>query len=167
MKIAIISDTHDNVPNLEKALAWMKKNKIEQLIHCGDLCAPSIIINTLGPDFSGPIHMVFGNVEDRDKTPELAKNFSQIIHYGDKGEFEIDGKKIVVVHYPHLAKELAEAGKYDLVFYGHNHKPWEETVGKTKLVNPGTLAGLFQRATFAVYDTKSDELELKVLDQMK
>ena len=47
MKIAIISDTHDNVPNLEKFLAWAKENKIEQIIHCGDLCAPSILKNIL------------------------------------------------------------------------------------------------------------------------
>ena len=166
MKLAIISDTHDNVPNLEKALKWMNKNNIEQLIHCGDLCAPSIIIETLGPGFSGKIHMVFGNVEDRDKTPEIAKEFSQITHYGDQGEVEIDGKKIAFVHYPDKAKELAESGKYDLVFYGHNHKPWEEIINKTRLVNPGTLAGLFQRATFAVYDTEDDNLELKILDQI-
>lgn len=166
MKIAIISDTHDNVPNFEKALKWMKENKIEELIHCGDLCAPSILINVLAPGFAGPIHMVFGNVEDRDLTPQKASEFSNVTHYGDQGEVEIDGKKIAFVHYPDKGKELAESGRYNLVFYGHNHRPWEETVGQTKLVNPGTLGGLFQKATFAVYDTETDELELKVLEHM-
>jgi len=164
MKIAIISDTHDNVPNLEKALAWMKDNNIEQIIHCGDLCAPGILKMTLGPGFSGQIHMVFGNVEDRDLLPQIAAQFSQVKHYGDLGETVIDGKKIAFIHYPEKAKELAESGQYDLVFYGHNHKPWEETIGQTKLVNPGTLAGLFNKATFAVYDTENDKLELKVLE---
>lgn len=166
MKIAIISDTHDNVPNLEKALKWMKENNIEQLIHCGDLCAPSILISVLAPNFSGPIHMVFGNVEDRNLTPKKAAEFSHVKHYGDQGEAEIGGKKIAFVHYPEKGRELAESGKYNLVFYGHNHKPWEETIGKTKLVNPGTLAGLFTKATFAVYDTESDKLELKILEKL-
>ena len=166
MKIAIISDTHDNVPNLEKALHWMNKNQIEQLIHCGDLCAPSILVSVLAPNFKRPIHMVFGNIEDRNLTPEKAKDFSNVTHYGDQGKVEIDGKKIAFVHYPDEARELAESGKYDLVFYGHNHKPWEETVGQTKLVNPGTLGGLFQKATFAVYDTETDNLELKILEQL-
>jgi len=164
MKIAIISDTHDNVPNLEKALAWMKENNIEQLIHCGDLCAPSILIKTLAPNFSGAIHMVFGNVEDRELTFAKAKDFSNVKHYGDLGETEIGGKRIAFIHYPEKAKELAESGKYDLVFYGHNHKPWEETVGNCRLVNPGTLAGLFNKATFAVYDIATDKLELKILE---
>ncbi|MFA6099001.1 MAG: metallophosphoesterase [Patescibacteria group bacterium] len=164
MKIAIISDTHDNVPNMEKALKWMKENNVEQIIHCGDLCAPSILIKVLAPGFAGPIHMVFGNVEDRDLLPEIAKGFKNVKHYGDLGEAVIGGKKIAFIHYPEKAKKLAASGKYDLVFYGHNHKPWEEKAGNTRLINPGTLAGLFTKATFAVYDTSTEKLELKILE---
>jgi len=166
MKIGIISDTHDNVPNLEKALAWMNQNKIEALIHCGDLCAPGVLVNVLAPQFFKPIHMVFGNVEDFDLLPKKVADYNHIIHYGDVGEFELGGKKIGCVHYPDEAKKMAETGKYDMVFYGHSHKPWEETINNTKLVNPGTLAGLFQKATFAVYDTKTEKLELKILETL-
>lgn len=166
MKIAIISDTHDNVPNLEKALFWMNNNGIEQIIHCGDLCAPAILIKVLAPGFSGPIHMVFGNVEDRETVSEMTKKIDQVKHYGDLGEVEIDGKKIGFIHFPNEAKKLAQSRKYDLVFYGHNHTPWEERVGATRLVNPGTLAGLFNKATFAIYDTKTDKLELKILETL-
>ncbi|MDP2684290.1 MAG: YfcE family phosphodiesterase [bacterium] len=166
MKIGIISDTHDNVPNLEKALTWMKKNKVEALIHCGDLCAPGVLINVLAPQFSGPIHMVFGNVEDRDLLPKKVESFDHVIHYGDVGKFEIDGHIIGCVHYPEEAKKMAETGKYDLVFYGHSHKPWEEKINNARVINPGTLAGLFQKATFAVYDTKTEKLELKILEKL-
>jgi len=166
MKITIISDTHDNVPNLEKALAWMNKNNIEQIIHCGDLCAPSMLRDVLAPNFAGQIHMIFGNVEDRELTSKIAEQFKNVRHYGDQGEIELDGKKITFMHYPEKAKELAMTGKYDFVFYGHNHRPWIEEVGKTKLVNPGTLAGMFQKATFAVWDTKTGELELKILERI-
>jgi len=166
MKIAIISDSHDNIPNMEKALAWMKENSIEQLIHCGDLCAPGVLVNVLAPQFTGPIHMVFGNVEDKETVIEKVAKFDHIHHYGDVGDFEIDGKKIGVIHYPEKAKKMAESGKYSIVFYGHNHKAWEETIGTTKLVNPGTLAGLFAKATFAVYDTNTNILELKILERL-
>ena len=166
MKIAIISDTHDNVPNLEKALAWMKKNNIEQIIHCGDLCAPSILVETLGPGFAGPMHMVFGNVEDRETLIEKVADFDQVKHYGDQGEATLDGKKIAFTHFPEEGRQLAASGKYDYVFYGHTHKPWEEKVGRTRLVNPGTLAGLFAKATFAVYDTEADKLELIILEKI-
>ena len=144
----------------------MNKNGVEQIILCGDLCAQSILIKVLAPNFSGPIHMVFGNVEDRDLLPKMAADFVQVKHYGDKGEVEIEGKKIAFTHFPEEGKKLADSGQYDLVFYGHNHKPWEEKVGQTRLINPGTLAGLFAKATFAVYDTESDKLELKILEQL-
>lgn len=166
MKIGIISDTHDNVPNMEKALKWMNENGVEQLIHCGDLCAPSLLVKFLAPGFTGPIHMIFGNVEDRDLTPQKAAEFKHIKHYGDQGEVEIDNKKIAFVHYPVEGKKLAASGKYDLVFYGHDHKPWEQMINKTRLANPGTLAGLFYKATFAVYNTATDKLELKILEQI-
>ncbi|MDD4333289.1 MAG: YfcE family phosphodiesterase [Patescibacteria group bacterium] len=167
MKIAIISDTHDNVPNLEKALLWMKENKIKKIIHCGDLCAPSILSNVLVPGFAGDIHMVFGNVEDRDILPQIAKDFKNVKHYGDLGEIELDNKKIAFLHFPDKAKVLAKSGKYDYVFYGHTHKPWLETIGHCQLLNPGTLAGLFYKATFAVWDTESGKLELKLLETLK
>ncbi|MFA6551462.1 MAG: YfcE family phosphodiesterase [Patescibacteria group bacterium] len=166
MRIAIISDTHDNVPNLEKALAWMKENKIEQLIFCGDLCAPSMIREVIAPNFSGQIHLVFGNVEDREQTPKVAGQFKNVKHYGDWAETEIDGHQIAFVHFPEEAKKLAQSGKYDFVFYGHTHKPWTEKIGKTEMLNPGTLAGMFNKATFAVWDTKTGELELKILEKI-
>ena len=81
MKFAIISDTHDNVPNMEKALAWMNKNNIGQIIHCGDLCAPGVLVNVLAPQFAGTIHMVFGNVEDRETVMEKATQFFIIHRY--------------------------------------------------------------------------------------
>lgn len=169
MKIAIISDTHDNVVTLEKALAWIKKQGIKEIIHCGDLCAPSILTKVLGPKFQGRIHIVHGNVGDPELLEEKAKNFPHVTIHGQVGEIKLDSKKITFTHFPDKGRELAETGKYDLVFYGHTHKPWEETLrlaqGKLcRLVNPGTLAGMFYKATFAVYDTKTDQLELKILE---
>ena len=171
MKIAIFSDSHDNILNLEKFLEWCQKNKIKQLIFCGDLCAPSTLKEVLGPKFKGKIHLVFGNVGDKNLEIEVASNFPHIKHHGDVGEIKICNKKIAFTHFPQKAKELASTGKYDIIFYGHTHKPWIEkiTVKKTKpvyLVNPGTLAGMFYKATFAVYDTKKNKFELKILEQL-
>ena len=166
MKIAIISDIHDNLATLKKFLNWAKKNKIEQLIVCGDLCAPATLIESLAPGFSGKIHLIFGNACYREIETEKVKELSNVIHYGDLGEFEIDNKKIAIIHYPDKAKKLAESGKYDFVFYGHNHKPWVEKIGNTYLANPGTLAGMFYKATFAFWDTETGKLELKILEMI-
>jgi hypothetical protein len=166
MKVAIISDVHDNLVNLEKYLKWCGENKIEEIIMCGDLCAPATLARVLAPKFSGKIHMVFGNVSDRETERKVAKKFPNVIHYGDEGEFEIDGKKVAIIHYPIEAKALAQSGKFDFIFYGHSHKPWIEKIGNAYLANPGTLSGMFQKATFAVWDTESEKMELKLLENI-
>ena len=169
MKIAIISDSHDNITNLEKFIDWANKNEIQAIIHCGDLCASGTLKNVLAPKFPGEINLIHGNVSDRELLPEVAKSFSNVKFFGDFGEIEIDGKKLAFVHRPEEAKKLASQSNYDFIFYGHTHQPWEEILrlaqgGTCRLVNPGTLAGMFNKATFAVYDTETDKLELKILD---
>ena len=175
MKIAIFSDSHDNVPNLKKALDYINKEKIGVLIHCGDLAAPSMLSEVIAPNFTGEIHMVFGNVGDPDLLIKTAKKYKNVKIRGNRGEIDAGGKKIAFCHLPQDAKELAETGVFNIVFYGHTHRPWTENLrlktedGKQKvvrLVNPGTLAGLFSKATFAVYNTSTDKLELKILERL-
>jgi len=200
MKLAIISDTHDNLATLEKAVEWMNKNNVEEIIHCGDICSPETL-KKLSSLFAGKIHIVLGNVDDDIFTRDDFKAINpNVLLYGRIGELEIDVLKIAFTHHPKTARELAVSGKYDLVFYGHTHKPWEEKIrtvslrspnlvsspsnGKKiencRLINPGNLSNMLYKATFAVYNvqdaryiehsarynTKTDELELKILEKL-
>jgi len=164
MKIAIISDTHDNLANLKKAIAFIKKEKIKTIIHCGDIFKPETIKEGL-KNYKGKTYIIFTPTDaDFSGIPRNAfKGMSRVKIYEEFGEFRKDGKRIAFCHFPEIGRDLAKTQKYDLVFYGHTHKPWEEKIGKTRLVNPGNLAGLFYKPTFAVYDTKTDKLELKIL----
>ncbi len=184
MRIAIISDTHDNIPNLEKTLAWLNRQGISLIIHCGDLCAPSILTEVILPKFSGKIHLVYGNVGDRELLEEKCQKLKNVKFCGDFGKIRIDNKNIAFVHKQKEAKKITQSSQYDLIFYGHSHKPWIEKLkiknalvrladGSRKklkivhLVNPGNLAGMFYKATFAVYDTETDKLELKILEKIR
>ena len=85
-------------------------------------------------------------------------------------------RKIAFNHFPDFAKKLAQSGKYDVVFYGHTHRPWDEKVpvprslgevgGECHMINPGELAGQFYKATFAIYETATGGLELKILEKL-
>jgi hypothetical protein len=160
MKLAIFSDTHDNLATLKQALDWLAKEKIEEIIHCGDLANPDTL-DFLIKNFSGPINLARGNADN----PELASR-SRVKLWGEYGEVVVEGKKLAFTHFPEKALELAKNSRSDFVFYGHTHKPWEEKIGSTRLVNPGNLAGIVYRATFATYDTASDKLELKILEKL-
>jgi putative phosphoesterase len=162
MKIAIISDTHDNLANIKKTLDFLKREKIKFIIHCGDVAAPATL-NEILKNFSGKIHLVFGNVDgDQFRMTKLEDKYPDRLKiWGEIGKLKIASRKIAFTHFPEFAKALFESKKYDLVFYGHTHKPWKEEKGKIKLINPGNLAGMFYRATFAIYDTKTDKIELR------
>ncbi len=163
MKIVIVSDIHDNHVNLYKCLSWCKKNKIEEMICCGDV-ANDETIEILSKGFKHNIHLVKGNMCYFDEVK--LKNFKNIIYYNKIGRVKIDNVWIGICHEPYLLDKVLEKGNCDIVFYGHTHKPWEEEKMGVRFVNPGTLAGMFQKGTFAVYDTKSSELGLKVLENL-
>lgn len=166
MKIAIVSDSHDNLPNIYKALEYIKKAGINTIIHCGDVCAPSVL-EEFAKNFSGKIYIACGNVDgDREGFKRVAKKYAHCTIFENAGNVHFGIKNIGFVHYPDIAKKMSLGGDYDAMFYGHNHTPWEETLGKTKLLNPGTLAGLFQKATFAVYDIDSGKSELILLEKI-
>ena len=156
MKIGVISDSHDNLGNLNKAIDILEKEKVKVLIHCGDFCAPFMIKELA--KFKGDVHCVFGNIDDRYSSTKFAIE-KGVNLYGDYAEIEIDAKKIAIVHSPFFAEALVLSNKYDVVFYGHDHEKREEKRGKTLLVNPGTLGGVFHTASFAIYDTEKNKIE--------
>lgn len=174
MKIAIIADSHDNLANLKKAISWLKKEKIKVCLHCGDICTSSTLREVL-KNFAGKFHIVSGKADKEhwgmEKMP--LKNLKNVKIWGEIGKIKLDGKRIAFTHFSKIAKELAKSQKpaplsagYDVVFYGHSHKPWLEKINKTWIINPGNLAGLFYKASFAVYDTKTGRLELKILEKL-
>ncbi len=153
MKIAIVSDTHNNMANFKKAIDWIKKEGIQLILHCGDISSQETIDGAV-KYFEGEIKFVKGNADF--DMPDLPENV----------ETEIEGKKIAFVHFPNEAKKMAQSGKFDVVFYGHTHRPWDEKIGECHLINPGELAGQFNKPTFAVYDTATGELQLKILEKL-
>lgn len=166
MQIAIMSDSHDNVANLEKTISWLNKKRIFVLIHAGDLCAPSLLKETLAPKYQGKIHIILGNVGDGVILEKLADSFSNVNYYGRKGELKIDDKRIVFVHTPDEAEKIANGEKYDLVIYGHTHQAEIKEMNDNLLVNPGTVGGLYNEATFAIYDTDKNKVEVKKLNDL-
>ncbi len=166
MRIALLSDIHDNVWNLKKVLNSEALKSTDTLLFCGDLCAP-FVIHLLGEAYTKPIHMVLGN-NDGDVAAIIC-NIAQYPNMELHGEYyrgELGGKTIAVNHYPDNARELAESGIYNIVCYGHNHTLKEEIVGATLMLNPGPIMGYHGGrledipATFMVMDTDSMQTEV-------
>jgi len=159
MKIAIISDSHDNAANLKKAYSIIKEENIKTIIHCGDIASIEVLKEVFGK-LKGKIYASLGNMDkDRDFPIEKDSKLPQLKVFSEYGTI----KDIAFTHFPEIAKNLSKTNKYKIVFYGHTHKPWEEHIGKARMVNPGNIAGIMYRATFAIYDTETEKLRLKIL----
>ena len=156
-KIAIISDSHDNIWNLEKALAQANEMGAEALLHCGDMNAP-FIVKIMAERFSGPIHIIYGNNEgDGRLIQTLVAQYDHVTHHGDYAELELFGRKIAMIHYPEPALRIAQSGQFDLVCYGHDHTQRLDKVGGGLLANPGEIMGFMHDPTWGLYDAESGE----------
>jgi len=160
MLIGILSDSHDHVPALEKAVALFNEKKVGFAIHAGDFVAPFALqpMAALGCPWIG----VFGNNDGDQKSLTRA---SQGRIQPPPFELNLDGKKVVVVHDlgGMSAQKLVDAGA-QIVIHGHSHAPKIERLGEAVVVNPGEACGWVSgRRTVAFVETKTLEATLEDL----
>jgi putative phosphoesterase len=116
MRIAVIADTHDRLP--ESVCAAI--SSAEEIWHLGDVCDESVLarVHQLGP----PVRVVRGNCDGCLDWP-LAL------------QFEIEGFRIFLTHIP----PRTPPPKTGLLLHGHTHVPRNERVGRVQFLNPGCI----------------------------
>lgn len=158
MKLAVISDTHDNMKNLEAAIKTIGKSGADILIHCGDLCS-AFVIESLAA-FHGPVHIVFGNNEgDPFTIKDISSSFPNITLHGEVAFLHIENTNIAVTHKPEFARGLASTGEYSVVFFGHTHIYEKSKIKDTWLINPGEIMGLREKPGWVLFDTADRSLK--------
>lgn len=168
MRIAILSDTHDQIANLRAAVIYCNAYNVQLLIHCGDLISP-FMLDELAR-FAGAVHIIYGNnVGDQHLISQACgTRFPSITHHGVLGAVEAGGMKIAFHHYPQVARGIACQGSFDVVCCGHNHRYCVEEVGNTLLINPGEMLGKDTQPAFAILDSSSRTVEkVEVGEPMK
>ena len=158
MKIGIISDTHDNLSNVEKALEILKQHNTEKIIFAGDLVSPFVI--NIFKKFNQKVIGVFGNNEG--EKVFIKQKFSEIGEIFDGATtFQLDNKKFFLTHYDHIAIPLFGHSDFDYIIYGHTHKIDIQKNQNQMLINPGECCGLLTgKASIVILDTVQNEAEL-------
>ena len=158
--VALISDSHDNLPSLRAALEQIRASGATTLLHCGDLCAPFVLAE-MAKGFYGQIHVVFGNNDaDGRMMQVIANGHPHVTLHGIYAEVVVEGRKLALIHYPEPARPIAQSGAFALVAHGHNHQKKIEAVGDCWLVNPGELMGMMGAPTWALYDSVAHTVQL-------
>jgi putative phosphoesterase len=154
MKIGIISDTHDNLVQVEKAVKFFTRAKVELVLHAGDFVAPFTVfrLKKLACEWRG----VFGN-NDGEKNGLRSASEGRIVR--GPLRMRVGDLRVAVAHDIRtldLKKEKAV-----LVIFGHTHKPEIINAPGQLLVNPGECGGwLTGKSTVAVADT--DKLSARI-----
>ena len=167
MKIGIISDTHNQISLIQKALGVFKDEKVEMIIHAGDMDLANMLEEF--KNIEAPIKMALGNI---DQEPELflekAKNFGLDFVLNSFLDFNINGKSFYVFHgnvlgnLSNVIDILVSSKKYDVVIHGHTHRPRNEIIDGVLVLNPGSLQPLSVgvKPSIAIYDTDTGEARI-------
>lgn len=159
MKLGVLSDTHNNIPNLLKALQLFREEGIVQLMHCGDMADMLTARQMTGFD----VIYVNGNM---DSSAEAINHVVWTLNPqneipGDVYEGMLDGVKIGATH-GHLTgklDKLIRSRRYKYVFHGHTHRQRDEMIGKTRIINPGALGGArYEPRTVCIVDLDKDDV---------
>ena len=154
MKVGILSDSHDHRDAAEGALLLFRAEGVGMIFHLGDVCSPIVLAGYRDPSI--PLRGVFGN-NDEDRAG-LQEATGGAFREGPHIE-TVDGRKVLLAHsYAQLQAELTGQGRFDLVLFGHTHRPLTMHVGKALVLNPGESCGLLKgKHTCAIVDLATME----------
>ena len=159
MKAGILSDTHDCRGIAERALEMFLAEGVGVIVHLGDVCAGF----TLRPfrECGVPLVGVFGNNDGDRRGIEVASGGA---FFMGPHKAALDGRRVLMSHaFDDLQDVIGALGPFDLILFGHTHRPLTMKIGNALIVNPGESCGyLTGRPTCAVVDLKT--LDARILD---
>lgn len=164
MLVGLISDTHDFLPIVEKAVKKFNDENVKLVLHAGDYVAPFVIprFKELKAELIG----VFGNNDgDRELLKKRFGEHEEMELRGNFAELRVNNKKIALLHgtEEELLKALIDGQNFDILVHGHTHKAEVYRKGKTLVVNPGEACGyLTGKSTIAFLDT--EKVEAKIIE---
>jgi putative phosphoesterase len=147
-----MSDTHDRIDAVERAVDFFNRAGVEHVLHAGDLVSPFV-----APKFAklkAKLHYVWGNNEGDRESIHVKFWELGITPLGNFAALELGGRKIALLHGTHeeIVDALAKSSSFDVVVRGHTHRAGIS--GKeTLLINPGEVCGYISgRQTVAMLD---------------
>lgn len=160
MKIGVISDTHNRLPNVARIVDLLNRAGVDRVVHTGDITQPKTL--ELLARLDAPLHAVYGNNDagDRDGLASAAARLG--IELADPPlELHWAHRRLLVVHDP---RDLAVHGPaaHDLALHGHTHRHHLVRKEGRVVFNPGECAGhLSGHNAVGVVDLVTMEVELR------
>jgi putative phosphoesterase len=157
-RIAVISDTHaKSIDGLPSELL-VELAEADLVVHCGDYTGVALLgeLRHLAKRFIG----VYGNTDPKEIRDELP----------DKTVFEVDGKRIGVIHPtwggPPWGIEEGIAREFegvDIILFGHTHDVCHKNMDGVVLLNPGQAYASFRdHASAGIVTIGQEGIEVEI-----
>ena len=147
--IGVISDTHGRLP--QSALKVFAKTDL--IIHAGDIGDPEIL-NLLGK--IAPTIAVRGNMDAGKWARRLPKNET----------VKIGRRQLHVLHDVYNLDITLDSNNYQVVIYGHTHRPQVEKLQGVLYVNPGSAVHprFGYPPSVALLQIEGDSIKARLID---
>lgn len=162
MLIGVISDTHDNLPMIERAVKRLNDENVGLVLHAGDYVAGFVVPRF--KELHAKLISVFGNNDGDHEF--LKRKFSEnekLELRGNFAEVTVEDLRIALLHGGdiELLNALIEREGFDVVVYGHTHVAEIRRKERTLIINPGEVCGYVTgRSTLALLDTAKKEAKI-------
>jgi uncharacterized protein len=154
MVIGVLSDTHDRLPLIDRALELFTERGVEAILHPGDLVSPFAAKRFTG--LRVPFHVTYGNNDGERKG---LKGLLPQIQDGPM-VLDLDGRKILLHHFVGWCRP-EDLDRAKVVVTGHTHEVVNEIRDGKLYLNPGECCGwVNNRCTVAILDTAGLSAEI-------
>ena len=136
MRIGVVSDTHNHVPNVRRIVALFNAAGVDRVVHTGDVTQAKTL--EVLAALEAPLVGVFGNNDERSAlAAAAARTGARIVE--PPLVLEWAARRLVVVHDPRELDDVT--GGYDVALHGHDHRLVIERRSGSLVFNPGECAG--------------------------
>ena len=156
MLVGIISDSHDHLYNIERAMQRFEREEVSRILHLGDIVAP-FAASLLQEHRFCPLDIIYGNNDG--EREGLAEVFPEIcngpvmVQHGDLN--------IAMDHYP-PGDQYPPLDGARVILFGHTHQIVNEYRDGILFLNPGESCGwVTGKATIVLLET--DTLKTEVI----
>ena len=140
MLVGVVSDTHNNIKNIENIINIFNEDEVNLVIHTGDISKAETLrlFSSLNCSMVG----VFGNNDRIEKGLKEVCRENGFNFQEPPLSLTLEDKKIAVFHEPELIDRYTrDHADVQLIIHGHTHRYREETLNNIIFFNPGESAG--------------------------
>ena len=159
MKIGVVSDTHNNLKNIEIIINIFNDERVPIVIHTGDISNANTLekFSELESELIG----VYGNNDRNELGIKEVAERNNFQFQEPPRRLNLLDREIVIFHEPdNIDQFLSENKMVNVVLYGHTHRYENNTKNGVLFFNPGESAGM-QKGRNAVGILDLQNLEAK------